>query len=205
MSRYAGFTIALSSVPAATVTVGYTTTNGSALANVDYRPRSGTLTFPPGVQTQTVWVKIRDPNPAIPARVFYVDISSGTGATVYRTRGAFTIPADTVENIDLGTLDLGDSYSGSPLTPPPVGSSYSFSSGTSPPGIFISGSGVISGSPTELGTYNWYMKSSGANPTTYKRLTLEVTGDPIEDSAYTDEVGTSAYADETGEHYVDGT
>ena len=52
------FSVSLSSPWPATVTVDYTTANGSALANSDYLSTSGTFTFLPGQMTQTIVVPI---------------------------------------------------------------------------------------------------------------------------------------------------
>ena len=43
-----------------TVTVPYTTNDGSAVAGTDYTMTSGTLTFPPGETAQNISVPILD-------------------------------------------------------------------------------------------------------------------------------------------------
>src|SRR5207302_1174378 len=48
------FTVTLSAAALADVTVNYTTSNSSAVAPGDYAATSGTLTFAPGVTTQTI-------------------------------------------------------------------------------------------------------------------------------------------------------
>ena len=48
------FTVTLSSASAQTVTVGYATSEGSALDPEDYSGGSGTLAFAPGVTSRTI-------------------------------------------------------------------------------------------------------------------------------------------------------
>ncbi len=47
-------------IPSADLTVGYTTANGSARAGTDYRPASGSLTFPQGSPAASALVRVRD-------------------------------------------------------------------------------------------------------------------------------------------------
>ncbi|MFZ6820678.1 Calx-beta domain-containing protein, partial [Undibacterium sp. Ji22W] len=54
----ATFTVTLSAASGQTVSVGYNTSNGTATAGSDYTATSGTLTFNPGVTTQTITVNI---------------------------------------------------------------------------------------------------------------------------------------------------
>ena len=55
-----GFFVWLGSDSGRTVTVDYVTREGSATAEADYRPASGTLTIPPGSEGETIWVTIVD-------------------------------------------------------------------------------------------------------------------------------------------------
>jgi hypothetical protein len=54
----ATFTVTLSSASVLTATVDYSTTNGTAIAGVDYIPVSGVLSFAPGQVVQTISVPI---------------------------------------------------------------------------------------------------------------------------------------------------
>ena len=54
----ATFTVTLSAASGQTVTVDYATANGTAVAPGDYAAGSGTLTFNPGVTTQTLNVAV---------------------------------------------------------------------------------------------------------------------------------------------------
>jgi Calx-beta domain/Domain of unknown function (DUF4214) len=53
-------TVTLPAAQTQTVTVHYATSNGSAIAGTNYTPESGTLTFNPGVTTQTFSIPIVD-------------------------------------------------------------------------------------------------------------------------------------------------
>ena len=55
-----GFFIWLGSDSGRTVTVDYATREGSATAEADYRPATGTLDIPPGSEGETIWVTIVD-------------------------------------------------------------------------------------------------------------------------------------------------
>jgi large repetitive protein len=56
------FTVSLSAAYDHAVTVNYTTVSGTATAGVDYVAQSGTLTFAPGVTTQTITIDVLDQN-----------------------------------------------------------------------------------------------------------------------------------------------
>src|SRR5581483_5397648 len=53
-NAFAAFTVSLSRPAASAVTVVYMTVDRTATASSDYRPASGTLTFPAGQTTQTI-------------------------------------------------------------------------------------------------------------------------------------------------------
>ncbi len=104
-----------------TVTVDYTTANGSATAGTDYTTTSGKLTFGPGQTEQNVVVPILNRSGAAPSRSFKVGIYSPTNAVITRNIGVVTIgasggtavsspgisaPANTVVGEADGYLDL---------------------------------------------------------------------------------------------------
>ena len=62
------------------MTVKYTTLDGTAIQNLDYVPKSGTLTFPPGTTSETVSVQILPENKTT-NEVFYLDLTSAAGAS----------------------------------------------------------------------------------------------------------------------------
>jgi len=79
-AAHAVFTVKLSSAATTTVTVKYTTLDGTAIQNLDYVPKSGTLTFPPGTTSETVSVQILPENKTT-NEVFYLELTSAAGAS----------------------------------------------------------------------------------------------------------------------------
>ncbi|MFN8073364.1 MAG: cellulase family glycosylhydrolase [Mycobacterium sp.] len=92
----ANFAVSLSKAATTPVTVGYTTANGTATAGTDYTASSGTLTFAPGVTTQTIAVKVTGDTAVEPDETFTVTLANPTGATLARTTATATITNDDV-------------------------------------------------------------------------------------------------------------
>jgi Calx-beta domain len=85
------FTVSLSAASAQTVTVDFSTANGSALAGSDYTAASGTLTFPPGVLAKPLTVQVTGDFVDEPTESFFVNLSSPTGATIADGQATGTI------------------------------------------------------------------------------------------------------------------
>jgi surface adhesion protein len=90
----ATFTVTLSAASGQQVTVGYGTSNGSATAGSDYTAASGTLTFSPGVTSQTITVNILDDGTYEGVENFNVNLSTPTNATISDNLGVGTIRDD---------------------------------------------------------------------------------------------------------------
>ena len=75
-SRTVRFTVTLEPVSSSTVTVDYTTVDGTAVAGDDYTTASDTLTFDPGDKTQTVDVVILSDSVAEDDETFTLVLSS---------------------------------------------------------------------------------------------------------------------------------
>lgn len=88
------FVVSLSSASTSTVTVRYATSNGTASSSSDYTSTSGTLTFAPGVTSQTVTVKVRGDTTVEPDETFTVTLSRPSGATIARKTATGTIVND---------------------------------------------------------------------------------------------------------------
>ena len=89
------FTVTLSATSAVSVSVGWGTSNGTALvSDNDYQPASGTLTIPAGAATGGIPVTIIGDSKFEPNEVFYVNLSNAVNATVSRTPGSCTITND---------------------------------------------------------------------------------------------------------------
>src|SRR5262249_17284081 len=76
------FTVTLCAASTQPVTVAYSTADGTAQANSDYVPVSGTLTFAPGVTSLTISVPIIGDHIAEPTETFRVVLSQPTNATI---------------------------------------------------------------------------------------------------------------------------
>ncbi|MEJ5992764.1 tandem-95 repeat protein, partial [Ramlibacter sp. PS3R-8] len=103
------FTVTLNAVSGQSVTVNYATGNGTATAGSDYTSASGTLTFAPGVTTQTVTVSILNDLATEASETFNLTLSSPTNATVADGTGVATI----TDNDQAPVVDLdGNNSSG---------------------------------------------------------------------------------------------
>src|SRR5262245_13415604 len=94
------FTVTLSEQSAQTVTVQYSTAEGTALDNSDFQriPKGNqalpTLTFLPGDISKTLAVRVKgDTNPE-PDEYFFVNLSNATNATIADGQGVGTILND---------------------------------------------------------------------------------------------------------------
>jgi uncharacterized repeat protein (TIGR01451 family) len=84
------FTVALDVPSGRTVTVNYNTADNTSIANVDYLPTSGTLTFAPGVTTQHVTVPVLTSDTYYANELFYLQIGGATGAWIVDPQGVCT-------------------------------------------------------------------------------------------------------------------
>ena len=76
------FTVTLEPISSSTVTVAYTTVDGTAVDGYDYTATSGTLTFDPGDKTQTVDVVIISDSTAETDEMFTLELSNPNPSTV---------------------------------------------------------------------------------------------------------------------------
>ncbi len=90
------FTATLDKASAAPVSVGYATADGTATAGMDYTAASGTLTFAPGVTTQTVHVGILGDTAVESGETFTVRLSDPVGVSIARAAALGTILDDDV-------------------------------------------------------------------------------------------------------------
>lgn len=85
------FTVTLSQATTVPVTVSYATANGTATANQDFVPSTGTLTFAPGQTTATISVPLLDDPSLTSAETFYVDLTNPLNGTIAVGQGTGTI------------------------------------------------------------------------------------------------------------------
>jgi hypothetical protein len=86
------FTVSLSAASINPVTVQCTTADGTAtIADGDYTPGSGSLTFAPGQTQQKFTVQVNGDAVAEPNEIFMVNLTSPTGAVLGTSQGTGTI------------------------------------------------------------------------------------------------------------------
>jgi Metallo-peptidase family M12B Reprolysin-like/Calx-beta domain len=90
----ARFTVTLSPPRASTVSVAYTTADGTAAAGSDYVASSSVVTFLPGQTTQTINVVVNGDATFEPTESFLVNLSGATNATITDGQGVGTIIND---------------------------------------------------------------------------------------------------------------
>src|ERR1700730_15921 len=89
---FAEFVVRLNAPSAASVSVNYFTSNGSAVASSDYIGiNTNTLTFAPGEMVKTVRVPIVDDTAVEPTESFFFVLSSPTGGVIGNTYALATI------------------------------------------------------------------------------------------------------------------
>ncbi|PYS63737.1 MAG: hypothetical protein DMF74_09040 [Acidobacteria bacterium] len=103
------FPVNLSNPSVQTLTVDYTTADGTATAGSDYVATSGTLTFPPGTTTTSINVTINGDSVLEPDETFFIRLSNATNASFISVSQA-TI---TIANDDSSVQLSSASYSGS--------------------------------------------------------------------------------------------
>jgi hypothetical protein len=99
----ASFVITIKPSSKKTVTVKYSTANGTARAGIEYKAKSGIVSFPPGQVTQTVLVDILNDDLKVntnpPPRRFFLDIFTPSGAKIGRSRGSAEITENGMPNV----------------------------------------------------------------------------------------------------------
>lgn len=88
------FTVSLSKASARTVTVSYATADGTAIAGQDYTATSGTLSFAPGVTSQTVTVGVNGDTVVEPDETLTLALSKPVRASLGTAKATGTIHND---------------------------------------------------------------------------------------------------------------
>ncbi|WP_369944859.1 putative Ig domain-containing protein [Xanthomonas medicagonis] len=198
----ATFTVSLSAASGQTVTVNYATADGTATAGSDYVARSGTLTFAPGVTAQSVAVTVNGDTAVEPNETFNVGLSGASNASIARATGTGTILNDdavvTISPASLPTATAGTAYSQT-LTASGGTAPYGFAvtAGALPAGLTLNTAGVLSGTPTASGSFNFTATAtdSAGSPTSGNRAyTLTVAAPTLTLPATTLPGGTAGQA-----------
>ena len=181
----ATFTVSLSAASGQTVSVNYASADGTATAGSDYVARSGMLTFAPGTTAQGVAITVNGDTAVEPNETFAVDLSGASNAGIARATGTGTITNDdavvTVGPASLPSATAGTAYSQT-LSASGGTAPYSFvvSAGALPAGLTLSAAGVLSGTPTASGSFNFTATAtdSGGSPTSGNRAYALVVASP---------------------------
>jgi Calx-beta domain len=152
------FTIALSNPSTETITVDYTTLDGTAVAGSDYTATQGKITFNPGETTQTVTATIIDDAIFEDPETFKVKLTNLTNATLAQAEGTATILDDDLPGIYLIVTDseAAETKHGKPTNP----------------GQFTL---KRTGSTTNPLTVKYTVKGSATNSTDYQKLPDTIT------------------------------
>jgi subtilisin family serine protease/subtilisin-like proprotein convertase family protein/DNA-binding cell septation regulator SpoVG len=153
------FSVTLSNTSDDTVTVDYTTVNGTATANDDYTPQSGTLTFAPGQSLKSVLIAIAGDAIVEPTETFFVNLSNPTKALMFDNQALGSILGDeasvtvddlTVSEGDSGAFPVGFAVRLSTPATFEVSVAYTTAAGSAASGgDFIAASGVLTFAPGE--------------------------------------------------------
>jgi hypothetical protein len=111
-TKSAAFAVGLSSASGRSVTVAYTTADGTATAGADYTATVGSLTFPAGTRTQTVTVPVVGDLANAPDETFLVHLSSLVNATMRDAEAVGTILDDAPPGLSIADLDVVEPASG---------------------------------------------------------------------------------------------
>jgi Ca2+-binding RTX toxin-like protein len=114
LTSTANFTVTLSAPSTQTVTVNYTTADGTAtIANQDYVSTSGTLTFFPNETTKTIPVQVRGNLTVEPDETFVINLDAPVNATIADGQGTATITNDdTPPTISINDITVTEGNSG---------------------------------------------------------------------------------------------
>lgn len=178
----ATFTVSLSAASGQTVSVNYATADGTATAGSDYVARSGTLTFAPGVAAQGVAVTVNGDTAVEPNETFSMALSGASNASIARTTGTATILNDdavvTISPVSLPATTAGTAFSQTLIAnggTAPYG--FAITAGALPAGMTLNTAGVLSGTPTASGNFNFTVTatdSAGSPASGSRAYTLTV-------------------------------
>ncbi len=163
------FTVTLSAASGQTVAVNYATADGTAVAPGDYTANTGTLNFTPGQVTRTITVLVNGETVPEANETFFVNLSGATNATIADNQGLGTISNDDVPvtvnpaTVPNGTVAVAYSQT---ITASGGVAPYNFAVTASalPAGLTLSPGGVLSGTPTAGGSFNFTVTATDSSP-----------------------------------------
>jgi hypothetical protein len=167
------FTVSLSTPSAFTVTVNYTTANGTAVAPGDYAVKTGTVTFNPGDVSETVSVQVKGDTLDEANEGFTLNLSNATNATIGDGAGAGTIKDnDATPTLSINDVTVTEGNSGT--TDAVFTVSLSAASGQDVAVDYDTANGTATASTDYLSSSNVLVIPAGQ---TSKTITVKVKGD----------------------------
>jgi urease beta subunit len=198
------FAVTLSAVSTSTVTVDYSTFDGSAVAPGDYATTSGTLTFTPGQTAKQITVAVNGDTTIEASETFTVGLSNPANASIVGTGIAtgtitnddalptLTIAAATVTEGNSGTVNAVFAVTLSAPSSSTVTVDYSTFDGSAvAPGDYVATSGTLTFTPGQ----------------TAKQIIVAVKGDTLNEvnEIYTVNLANPANATISGTGIATGT
>jgi hypothetical protein len=102
-----GSLVATLSAPSGlTITVNYATANGTATSGSDYVAGSGTVTFTPGVTSQSIPVTIVGDTAIESDQTVLVNLSGATNASIADSQGVLTITNDDLPQLTINSVSI---------------------------------------------------------------------------------------------------
>jgi hypothetical protein len=184
------FTVTLDQPAPWSVSVDFTTADGTATAGSDYAATSGTLTFAPGETSKTVTVNVTGDTTAEANETLTVSLSNAVGGTLATATGTGTIANDDFPSASIASATVTEGNSGTTAltftvtldqpAPFPVTVNYATADGTATAGSdYTAASGTL----------------TFASGETSKTVTVNMTGDTLVEP---DETLTLALSSPTG-------
>jgi hypothetical protein len=99
------FTVSLTAISIAPVSVQYQTADGTALAGSDYTPVSGSLIFTPGERTKSIVVPVTGDTRPESNEQFTVNFTNPVGAPIDKGQGTCTIVDDDEQTVEVTATD----------------------------------------------------------------------------------------------------
>ena len=163
------FTVTLSAASGQAVSVNYATADGTATQPADYTNTTGTLNFAPGATTQTITVPVIGETVPEANETFFVNLSGATNATIADNQGLGTITNDDVPvTVNPATVPNGAVAAAYSQTITASGGvapySFAVTAGALPAGLTLSPGGVLSGTPTAGGSFNFTVSATDSSP-----------------------------------------
>ena len=189
----ASLAVTLSAVSGQTVTVNYATANGTATAGSDYVAATDTLTFAPGVTSQSVVVTVNGDALNEANETVLVNLSTATNATIADSQGTLTLTNDdALPSITIGDESITEGNAGTKIVTLTL--TLSAPSGRTVTVNYATANGTASAGSD-------YVAKSGtvtfAAGTTTASITVTINGDTNSESNQTFRVNLSAPSNAT--------